>query len=254
MRPGEPFTVGLRLTLDPGWHSYWLNPGDAGQPASIDWEIPAGFRAGEIQWPFPHTVEASSVVSYGYDDEVMLLTEITPPRFMTTGQTVRFAAEVHWLVCANICLPASADLDLEMQLADEPPVPDARWQSLFAETRSRLPTQVDGWDMGVSLNDDTIVLQIIPVNVSGLSFEGAHFFASERGVIAHGAPQLVTQENGIVRIALRKSRFLRAPLVRLTGVLVMPDFVDVAAGRTRALAIDAVMSESAETGTAEGVD
>ena len=98
--------------------------------------------------------------------------------------------------------------------------------------------QVDGWNMSASQNDDTIVLQIIPANVSGLSFEGAHFFANQRGVIAHEAPQVLTQENGIARIALRKSRFLRAPLVRLTGVLVMPDFVDVGESRTRALSVD----------------
>jgi thiol:disulfide interchange protein DsbD len=190
-------------------------------------------------------VEESTVVSYGYEDEVMLLTEILPPRFMTVGQTVRFAAEARWLVCKNICLPASADLEFELRLTDEPPVPSARWESMFAETRSRLPIRADGLEMSASLNDDSIVLQINSTYVSGLSFEDAHFFASEPGVIAHGAPQFVTQEKGNVRIVLRKSQFLRPTLVRLTGVLVLSDLVDLEAGRTRALAVDAAVAAPA---------
>ena len=245
VRPGEPFTVAVRIALDSGWHSYWLNPGDAGQPASIDWALPAGFGAGEIQWPYPKTVEESTAVSYGYDDEVVLLTEIVTPRFMTTGQTVNFAADVRWLVCHNICLPARADLELEMRLADEPPASDPRWRKMFAEARSRLPMRVDAMEMSASLNDDTIVLQIVPARVPARSFEGAHFFAGERGVIVHGAAQRLTHENGIVLIALQKSRFLRAPLARLTGVLVMADFVDMGTGRTRALSVDAAVTEAA---------
>jgi DsbC/DsbD-like thiol-disulfide interchange protein len=241
IRPGEPFTVALRITLDPGWHSYWLNPGDAGQPAAIDWKIPAGFRAGEIQWPYPRTVEESTVVSYGYEDEVVLLTEILPPRFMTTGQTARFAAEARWLVCDNICLPASADLEVEVTLTDEPPVPAPRRVSMFAEARSRLPIRVDLLEMSASLDDESIVLQIIATDDPGGSFDGAHFFASERGVISHAAPQIVVQEDGIVRITLRKSQFLREPLDRLTGVLVLPDALNLETGTTRALAVDAAV-------------
>ena len=243
MRPGDPFTVGLRITLDPGWHSYWLNPGDAGQPASITWEIPAGFRAGEIQWPFPRTVEESTVTSYGYDGEFTLLTQISPPRFMTTGNAVRFAAEARWLVCNNICLPASADLEFELRLRDDQPVPASRWRSMFAETRSRLPIQADGWDMSAFLSDDSIVLEIASMEMPDRLLEGARFFASERGVIDHGAPQVFSNEDGIARIVLRKSRFLRLPFTRLKGVLVLGDNVDAEAGGVRALDVDVVVAE-----------
>jgi DsbC/DsbD-like thiol-disulfide interchange protein len=244
MRPGESFTVALRITLDPGWHSYWQNPGDAGQPAAIDWEIPAGFRAGEIQWPYPRTVEESTVTSYGYEDEVVLLAEILPPRFMTTGHAVTFTAEARWLVCNNICLPASAALEFELRLTDEPPLQDARWESLFAQTRSRLPRQADGWEMNVCSNDDSLVLTIIPTETPDRSFEGAHFFASERGVIDHGAPQAISQDHGVVRIVLRKDRFLRTSLGRLTGVLVRPSLGEFESIDERALIVDAAVSPS----------
>lgn len=244
MRPGESFTVALRITLDPGWHSYWQNPGDAGQPAAIDWKIPAGFRTGEIQWPYPRTVEESTVTSYGYEDEVVLLAEVIPPRFMTTGHTVTFRAEARWLVCNNICLPASADLEFELRLTDAPPLQDTRWESLFAQTRSRLPRQADGWEMNACSNDDSLVLTIIPAETPTRSFEGAHFFASERGVIDHGAPQTISQEHGVVRIVLRKDRFLRTSLGRLTGVLVRPNLGAFVSSDESPLIVDAEVSPS----------
>jgi hypothetical protein len=78
IRPGEAFTVALRLTMDAGWRSYWRNPGDAGGETVIEWTLPEGFAAGEIQWPHPRRIEAPPLASYGYDDEVLLLVEILP--------------------------------------------------------------------------------------------------------------------------------------------------------------------------------
>ncbi len=238
VRPGDPFTVALRLTLDPGWHSYWLNPGDAGQPAAIDWDLPAGYSAGELQWPFPQMVEESTVVSYGYEDEVMLLTEITPPQSQAFGQTVRFAAEARWLVCANICLPAKANLELEVQIGEETAAPNARWQAAFSATRSSLPVVAETWAMSAFRSDDGFLLQIAPEHSPPPSFEGAFFFASDRGIVDHGAEQRVSRADGAVRLSLLRSRFARDEPARLKGVLVMPDPVELGIGQARAVAVD----------------
>jgi len=237
-RPGEPFCVGLRLTLDPGWHSYWLNPGDAGQPAAIEWDLPAGYRAGEIQWPFPHKVEESSVVSYGYDNEVMLLTEITPPRSLTDEQTVSISALAHWLVCKDICLPAEADLEFEIRISDEPSLPDPQWIEAFAETRERLPAVASGWAMSATRDREGFVLE---VNLDGpipQSIEGAFFFASERGVLDHGAYQRVARGDGRFSISLTRSKYARAEPKRLKGVLAMPEEITLGRVSTRAIAVD----------------
>ncbi len=243
LRPGEPFPVAFRIALDPGWHSYWVNPGDAGQPASIDWELPAGFRSGDIRWPYPHLIEALSTVSYGYNEEVVLLTEIVPPRFLTTGQMVAFSAEAHWLVCANICLPARARLEIEVEIADSEPQPDRRWESFFAAARARLPQRAVSWSMIATENKDSFVLSVQPAGGSGLPFDDATFFARERGVIAHGAPQVVTKENGVLRLSIPKSRYFRGPLGSLKGVLVLDQFVGLPDSRTRALVVDAALKE-----------
>src|SRR6185369_17626506 len=76
---GKPFHVGVRLHIKPGWHVYWINPGDAGLPTRVKFSLPDGFKAGELKYPLPVRFEQGGVIGYGYHDEVMLIAEITPP-------------------------------------------------------------------------------------------------------------------------------------------------------------------------------
>ncbi|MEM6314000.1 MAG: protein-disulfide reductase DsbD domain-containing protein, partial [Planctomycetota bacterium] len=83
--PGVPMTVGLRFELQPTWHVYWINPGDAGLPPRVDWELPEGFTAGPLMFPVPKTFESAGSVGYGYADEVTYLARITPPSELPDG-------------------------------------------------------------------------------------------------------------------------------------------------------------------------
>ena len=67
--PGEAFTVGLRLRLAPGWHTYWRNPGDAGAPPEVTLDLPDGATAGPIAWPAPQRIPTGPLVSFGYEHE-----------------------------------------------------------------------------------------------------------------------------------------------------------------------------------------
>ena len=78
--PGKPFNVGLLLHMAPGWHTYWKYSGDAGLPTEIKWNLPPDWKVGEIQWPTPFkTNDPGDIQTYGYQDEVLLIQEITPP-------------------------------------------------------------------------------------------------------------------------------------------------------------------------------
>src|SRR5579864_944263 len=61
-QPGRPFQVGLHFQLEPGWHIYWINPGDSGEPPRVKWTLPAGYQAGPIQWPVPQRIEDHSLI------------------------------------------------------------------------------------------------------------------------------------------------------------------------------------------------
>ncbi|MDQ2659582.1 MAG: hypothetical protein M3Y03_04105, partial [Verrucomicrobiota bacterium] len=115
--PGKPFLAGLRLHMVPGWHSYWKFPGDAGIPTEIKWNLPLGWKVGEIQWPTPLKIdEPGDIQIYGYHDEVLLLQEITPPAVISDS-TVKLSAEATWLVCEKLCIPGSANLALELPIS-----------------------------------------------------------------------------------------------------------------------------------------
>src|SRR6266540_3189651 len=115
--PGKSFAVGLLLRMAPGWHTYWKFSGDAGLPTELKWKLPPGWKIGEIQWPIPlKTIDPGDIQTYGYQDEVLLMQEITPPAKIDISP-VKLSAEANWLVCEKICIPGSANLQLELPTA-----------------------------------------------------------------------------------------------------------------------------------------
>jgi thiol:disulfide interchange protein/DsbC/DsbD-like thiol-disulfide interchange protein len=134
--PGKPFTVGLRLQMAPHWHTYWQYSGDAGLPTKIKWQLPEGFQAGPIQWPVPEKiVSGGDIENYGYSDEVVLLTEITPPAQLPPGD-VTLKAKADWLVCASICVPGSKQLDVTLPTGGTAQPANA---DIFAKYRALVP-------------------------------------------------------------------------------------------------------------------
>src|SRR5207253_2275948 len=115
--PGKPFTIGLLLRMAPGWHTYWAFSGDAGLPTELKWKLPSGWKVREIQWPIPlKTIDPGDIETYGYENEVLLMQEITPPSNLDTS-SAKLAAEANWLVCEKICIPGSATLQLDLPVA-----------------------------------------------------------------------------------------------------------------------------------------
>ena len=160
--PSKPFTVGLLLRMAPGWHTYWKFSGDAGLPTELNWKLPPGWKTGEIQWPIPlKTIDPGDIETYGYENEVLLIQEITPPSNVVAGigdagnvarandepgssipaTTMKLVAEANWLVCEKICIPGSATLQLDLPVAS---TSQAANTDLFARYRRLLPQKWPG--------------------------------------------------------------------------------------------------------------
>ncbi len=139
--PGKPFTVGLLLRMAPGWHTYWKFSGDAGLPTEMKWKLPPGWKIGEIQWPIPlKTIDPGDIETYGYQDEILLMQEITPPLKLDVS-SVQLAAEANWLVCEKICIPGSAILRLDLPVASSSEPANA---DVFARYRRLVPQNWPG--------------------------------------------------------------------------------------------------------------
>src|SRR5437667_12112554 len=114
LTPDKPLTVALRLKMDKGWHTYWQNPGESGLPTKLAWRLPAGMTAGSIQWPPPRTLPVGPLINYGYEGEVLLLTDIAATSALPSAGPATLRARADWLVCKEICIPEGADLALKL--------------------------------------------------------------------------------------------------------------------------------------------
>ena len=138
---GGTVTVGLRLEPDPTWHAYWINPGDAGLAATMRWHLPDGFSASDLQFPAPHVIPFGDLVTYGFDEPILLLADITAPAGQA-GETVDLRGEARWVVCDDeLCVPEKATLTLALAFGDGGL--DSRYADWFADARSKLPEVVD---------------------------------------------------------------------------------------------------------------
>jgi thiol:disulfide interchange protein DsbD len=137
--PGKAFRVGLVLKMLPSWHTYWEYPGDSGIPTSIKWELPPGFTAGAIQWPLPEAIlEPGDIQVYAYGGEIMLIQTLQPPAdLLVSSAPLALKAAASWLVCAEICVPGSAQLSLDLPVAASA---SAANTDLFDRATSRLPS------------------------------------------------------------------------------------------------------------------
>jgi len=237
IRPGQPFWVGLRLRMAPHWHTYWRNPGDAGLATSIEWDLPEGFRASDIHWPYPKRLETPPLVSFVYENEVLLPVKITPPAKLQPGSTVTLKAAVDWLECKEACLPGNAKLQISLPVRAEAPQPDPALATAFAETRVRLPLRESNWRLTAVRTDTVIVLQMAPPPDFPLPLRKVEFFPYESDAIEQGRPQHLQQRDGAYRLQLAPSDMRTEPLQRLRGVLVAEPGWD-AAGQRKALSID----------------
>ena len=183
--PGKPFTVGLLLRMVPHWHTYWKFPGDAGLQTEMKWNLPAGWNAGEIQWPIPLRLsEPGDIEIYGYHDEVLLMQEITPPASLTET-TVQLGGEASWLVCEKICIPGSANLKLDLPVASQSAPAN---EELFSRYRRSLPQPwPDSKVAGTSWKRDGSELQLSVESAALGNYPAIEFYPlpTEKVVVGH---------------------------------------------------------------------
>jgi len=134
LKPGQTSWVAIRQEIDPGWHTYWQNPGEAGIPTSVSWRLPNGVTAGAIRWPTPAIFSDGTVTNYGYEKDVTLLVPLTASRFAKSGIA---QLKINLLACAHMCVPGQATLDLDLQKPSSA-------ASIFAAARDALPASYSG--------------------------------------------------------------------------------------------------------------
>jgi len=226
VQPGQPFYAALRLEHEGHWHTYWVNPG-TGLATSIEWELPEGFTAGEIEWPAPTVLRdrRGEIIGNGYEGEVILPVKITVPENLAVGSRVTLRATADWLMCDEVCIPGGAELELSLRVraAGEENARLSGWHSQIRETLAELPTSLpDSWQLSATRSGDAITLNVVPIGgqQNGNAPLPKHFF-SNNNLVGYELEQTVTPDGvGGHTLALSVSPEMRdEPVERLTGVL-----------------------------------
>ena len=218
MVAGNPADVGIYFKLEPGWHVYWKNAGDSGEPPRIRWTLPAGITAGAIQFPAPKRLPLGPLMDFGYEDEVLFPLSLSLDKTAKTGSAV-LHAKVDWLVCREVCIPGKAELEANASVVDHmlkdapPPSADAE---IYKRLLGRLPEPLPSDAKAVFASTATGFQLAI---LTGKSEQTAQFFPDEQSVIDNPAPQVAAPLGQGVVLALKKDANLAAAPAKLTGVV-----------------------------------
>jgi thiol:disulfide interchange protein len=215
VRPGQDMHVGVVLSAKKDWHTYWENPGDAGMPTELTWTLPEGFKAGGIDWPAPEHLGEGPLLTYAYNGTVFLPVAIATPDSLKPGEDVRIGVKAEWLVCHEICVPESAELQITLPVSTDAPTASGD-QDIFEHHRRIRPVELTTpgtyWSKG---NDLYLALPVSALRNPNIA--SVQFSMREQNIINYAAVLNYAVENGT--LILSASRTEEAPPERLSGIL-----------------------------------
>jgi thiol:disulfide interchange protein DsbD len=223
--PGGDLTLALDYTPAPGWHTYWINPGDTGLPPKFRWNLPDGLTVADAQFPAPETLPAFGLMSYGFTGRTVLLIPAHNGSSLKTGDTLPIRAHVDFLVCADVCIPESLDVSLDLKVGAPKPGAEA---SVIDKARKTLPVKAAAATIDTRNGEIELGFPMADVNA-----QGAYFFPAQGNVTSAPAPQAL--DMGANGFTLRtKAAAAALPDGDLSGVLKLSDGSAYAIKLTRA--------------------
>jgi len=186
--PGSTLWVALTQKIDKGWHTYWRNPGDAGEPTRIKWTLPPRASAGDFVWAAPKRLPVGPIMNYGYEGDVVLPVPIKVPADARPGQTLALKADVAFLVCADVCVPADASLTLTVPIAAAPGPKDPTGGALIDAALAAAP-KPQGLTATFQASPAAMRLAVAGAPLAGAPDRDAYFYPYDDKLIDHAKPQ-----------------------------------------------------------------
>ena len=213
---GKPVQTAVRMVLDEGWHTYWINPGEGGMKTSVKWQLPAGWTAGELEHPVPKRFMTGELQGFGYEGTVVFPVKLTPPADFT-GEA-KLKGKISWLTCNDDkCIPGEAELELSVAAGNPSATDDAK---VIQAALAKIPQPQQGWvQFDVTEKPGIVALRIEAHATHPLDLNDYEIFPATPQVIDPAAKIQFTW-NGAKWIAeVPKSEFAPKPIKELTLVL-----------------------------------
>jgi thiol:disulfide interchange protein DsbD len=214
---GQAADAGLYFKIDPGWHVYWMNAGDAGEPPHMKWTLPEGITAGPLEFPAPKRLPLGPLMDFGYENEVLFPFKLNVAQTAKPGWAV-LHAKVDWLVCQASCIPGKAELEVTRGVAGRPGrfVLLADDEAIFKRLSGRLPKPLPpGVKAGFEPTKEGFRLFVD----TGREESEAAFFPADQDIIDNPAPQKIEPGPNGFSLSLKKDANLSANPAQLKGVL-----------------------------------
>jgi thiol:disulfide interchange protein DsbD len=214
---GNPTEAGLYFKLEPGWHVYWKNAGDSGEPPHIKWTLPEGITAGPLQFPAPKRLPLGPLMDFGYEDEVLFPLTLDVSKSTKPGAVV-LHAKVDWLVCREVCIPGKAELEVQRAVPSAPGevIQVAADRDIFNRLSGRLPKALPP---NAKANFQPSPTGFRLAVETGQRETSAEFFPAEQDIVDNPAPQKLTPTATGFVLDLKKDANLTANPAQLKGVL-----------------------------------
>jgi len=178
--PGTSINIGLKVSMDKGWHTYWRNPGDSGGPIEIDWDLPKGFSVSDIKWPLPEKIEYPPLMTYGYEDFVIYPMVLSVPADYSDDY---FEMTADILICADVCIPESGKISSNLLDIESDP--------LIYEWLESIPSK--SLPITTSLNDNNLEIRF----TFEKEIKEIYFFPDENNSIDYSSKQnFYTKDDG----------------------------------------------------------
>lgn len=217
--PNHDFLAGVHFVLDRGWHIYWINAGDAGEPPHVEWQLPAGIVAGNLQFPAPERLPLGPLMDFGYENEVLLPVPMLTNSSLQPGSRETLRGALHFLVCSNVCIPGHADLKETVGVAAQMGAVNPRTEPLFLTAEHNLPRSLpSGASLSVTQTSTAFVVQL----TTGQRIASAEFYPFDQNIIANAAPEKSEPLANGVRITLQRAQGAQIQK-QLRGVIKLPD-------------------------------
>ncbi len=208
--------AGLYFKLETGWHVYWKNPGDAGEPPHMKWTLPQGIDAGAIEFPVPKRLPLGPLMDFGYEDEVLFPFQLNVGGGAASGPAT-LHAKVDWLVCRGSCIPEKTELEITRPIGagGGSVEPD---QDIWGRLANRLP----------QAPPPTLKVGFVPTAtgfrltvITGQQETEASFFSATQDILSNPAPETATPTASGLTLDLKKDESLTANPKELDGLLTL---------------------------------
>jgi len=207
-QPGTRTWVGLKLIHQPHWHTYWTNSGDSGLPTKLAWQLPAGFKAGEIAWLAPTRFELGGLFNFGYEGTVLLPVPIDIPANAKPGM-VQLSVDVRWVVCNDdTCIPGKGVLQLGLPVKETPAVANASTAPAFALARSQWP-KTAAWTGTARNQGDSVRIELLGPELP--TAQALDAFPTAPKLLANTPIKFSREGDKLILVTTRSEYFEAAP-------------------------------------------